>query len=135
MYRRLPYGAYRDWTYSCPARAMQVGRRSYGREGEPPQVLCDALVQRLLVLVGGLVLDVSVDVGGGTTCSLTRRVVDVSVDGGVCDADVQDRFALGEQADGREIALALGPFARPPQLARLRGRNVEAVVDEEASKR
>ena len=85
-------------------------------------------------LVGGLVLGVGVDVGGGTTCSLTRRVVDVSVDGGVCDADVQDRFALGEQADGREIALALGPFARPPQLARLRGRNVEAVVDEEASR-
>ena len=33
-------------------------------------------------LVGGLVLGVGVDVGGGTTCSLTRRVVDVSVDGG-----------------------------------------------------
>ena len=40
-------------------------------------------------LVGGLVLGVGVDVGGGTTRSLTRRVVDVSVDGGVCDADVR----------------------------------------------
>ena len=45
-------------------------------------------------LVSGLVLGVGVDVGGGTTCSLTRRVVDVSVDGGVCDADVQDRLGL-----------------------------------------
>ena len=83
-------------------------------------------------LVGGLVLDVSVDVGGGTTCSLTRRVVDVSVDGGVCDADVQDRFALGKQADGREIALALSQFARPPKLARFGGSNAKAVVDEKA---
>ena len=39
-------------------------------------------------LVGGLVLGVGVDVGVGTACSLTRRVVDVSVDGGVRDVDV-----------------------------------------------
>ena len=31
-------------------------------------------------LVGGLVLGLGVDVGDGTTCSLTRRLIDVGVD-------------------------------------------------------
>ena len=100
----------RRFVYRCPAQRRGVeefGEAAVNDEGvcggaeATIRRECDGLeldVEVLVAddLVGGLVLGVGVDVGGGTTCSLTRRVVDVSVDGGVCDADVQDRFALGE---------------------------------------
>ena len=63
-----------------------------GRERDGLEV--DVKVFVLDDFVGRTALVVGVDVGGGTTGSLTRRVVDVSVDGGVRDADVQNRFAF-----------------------------------------
>ena len=80
-----------------------------GGEGDGAKLDVEPLV--IDDLVGGLVLGLGVDVGGGTTCSLTRRLIDVGVDGGVCDADVRNRFALREQADGGEVALPFAPLA------------------------
>ena len=67
-------------------------KTAVGGEGDGAEVDVESLV--IDDLVGGLVLGLGVDVGGVTTCSLTRRLIDVGVDGGVRDADVQDRFAL-----------------------------------------
>eukprot|EP01043_Picozoa_sp_COSAG02_P097289 COSAG02_NODE_33521_length_498_cov_3.260652_1_plen_56_part_01 len=53
-----------------------------GHEVEVELLVLNDLFSRAAFVVG-------VDVGGRTTCSPTRRVVDVSVDGRVCDADVQ----------------------------------------------
>ena len=55
--------------------------------------------------VGVAALVVGVDVGGGTTGCLTRRVVDVSVDGGVRDADVQNRFAFVVEVRRSQVSI------------------------------
>ena len=72
--------------------------------------------------VGVAALVVGVGVGGGTTGSLTRRVVDVSVDGGVRDAGVQDRLAVVEEARRRQVAFAhalVVVVVEPPELGDL----------------
>ena len=51
---------------------------SVGGEGDGAELDVEVLV--LDDLVGGLVLRLGIGVGGGTTCSLTRRLVDVSVE-------------------------------------------------------
>ena len=68
---------------------------------KPPKVLKvmamksrSSSLSSMILLVLRAAFVVGVDVGGRTTCSPTRRVVDVSVDGRVRDADVQDRFAV-----------------------------------------
>ena len=71
-------------------------------EGDRFEVDVELLVGDNFVGVAALV--VGVDVGGGTTGCLTRRVVDVSVDGGVRDADVQDRLAVMVEARRRQVA-------------------------------
>ena len=85
-----------------------LSEASESSEGDGHEIKVELLV--LDDLVGRAAFVVGVDVGGGTTCSLTRRLIDVGVDGGVCDADVQDRFALGEQADSSEVALPFAPL-------------------------
>ena len=52
-------------------------KASVGGEGDGSKVDVEVLV--LDDLAGGLVLRVGVDVGGGTTCSLTRRLVEVAL--------------------------------------------------------
>ena len=77
--------------------------------------------------VGRAALVVGVDVGGVTTGSLTRRVVDVSVDGGVRDAGVQDRLAVVEEAHRRQVAFAhalVVVVVEPPELGDLGCANV-----------
>ena len=74
-------------------------------EGDRFEVDVELLVGDDLVSVAALV--VGVDVGGGTTGCLTRRVVDVSVDGGVRDADVQNRFAVVVEVRRSQVAFAL----------------------------
>ena len=76
-----------------------------GRERDGLEV--DVKVFVLDDFVGRTALVVGVDVGGGTTGSLTRRVVDVSVDGGVRDADVQNRFAFVVEVRRSQVAFAL----------------------------
>ena len=90
---------------------------SVGGEGDGAELDVEVLV--LDDLVGGLVLRVGVDVGGGTTCSLTRRLGDVGVDGGVRDADVQNRFAFVVEVRRSQVAFALTlvkVIANPPEL-------------------
>ena len=58
-------------------------RTAVGGEGDGAKLDVEALVVDDLVgELAGLVLGLGVDVGGGTTCSLTRRLIDVGVDGG-----------------------------------------------------
>ena len=75
-------------------------------EGDRFEVDVELLVGDDLVSVAALV--VGVDVGGGTTGCLTRRVVDVSVDGGVRDADVQNRFIIDNTCDTIALCSLLG---------------------------
>ena len=98
-----------------------------GRERDGLEV--DVKVFVLDDFVGRTALVVGVDVGGGTTWSLTRRVVDVSVDGGVCDADVQNRFALVVEVRRRQVAFALTlveVVANPPELSDLGRGHLDA---------
>lgn len=48
-----------------------------GGEGDGAKLDVEPLV--IDDLVGGLVLGLGVDVGGGTTCSLTRRLIDMRI--------------------------------------------------------
>jgi len=73
-----------------------LSEASESSEGDGHEIKVELLV--LDDLVGRAAFVVGVDVGGGTTCSPTRRVVDVSVDGRVRDADVQDRLAVVKEA-------------------------------------
>ena len=100
------------------------GRERDGLEVDVKLFVLDDFVGRTALVVG-------VDVGGGTTGSLTRRVVDVSVDGGVRDAGVQDRLAVVEEARRRQVAfahalvvVAMGRTFPPSALAALKGSNI-----------
>ena len=82
----------------------------------------DDFVDRAALVVG-------VDVGGGTTGCLTRRVVDVSVDGGVRDADVQNRFAFVVEVRRSQVAFAftlVKVVANPPELSDLGRGHLDA---------
>ena len=103
-----------------------VGRECDGLETNVEVLLFDDLVC-LALLVGGH------DVGGGTTCSPTRRVVDVSVDGGMGDADVQDRLPVVEERCSRQVALTTAIVVLVvgvTQLGHLRRGNVDVVRGE-----
>ena len=88
-----------------------------GGEGNGLEVDVELLLSNDLVGVAALV--VGHLVGGETTGRLTRRVVDVSVDGGVRDADVQDRLAVMVEARRRQVAFThalVVVVVNPPEL-------------------
>ena len=106
----------------CSLPKTPKGSEGDGHEVEVELLVLDDLVSRAAFVVG-------VDVGGRTTCSPTRRVVDVSVDGRVRDADVQDRFAVVREARCSQVTFAFAVVVgvvSPSELGDLRRLNVDA---------
>ena len=96
-----------------------LAKTTEGRERDGFEV--DVKVFVLDDFVGRTALVVGVDVGGGTTGSLTRRVVDVGVDGGVRDADVQDRLVEYYSLEHLELSESLARRERTGALGEIVG--------------